>query len=216
MEQKRKLCMIFCIIFGLEVIASAYTFVINTFGLYNEIVSELFWIAINAVRVGTLWYAFRNINVYSNKLGRYSALGLALLNAVYLINNITSMSMDVNIFIGLGAYSSVFLAIIYVALTLLFIWFTRSWAAIKICTTGACLFTMIQSFGWPKVQNLFELYDKTQDYELMEKAISMANTFENLSHVATMFYIAAFVCTVVWLNKREKSISVKNSPIELI
>lgn len=124
--------------------------------------------------------------------------------------------MDVNIFIGLGAYRSIFLTVIYVVLTLLFIWFTRSWTAIKICTTGACLFTLIQSFGWPKVRNLFEIYDKTQDYELMEKAISMANTFENLSYVATMFYIVAFVCTVVWLNKCEKSISVKNSPIELI
>ena len=116
----------------------------------------------------------------------------------------------------MGDSRSIILSIIYACIAAVFFVGTKSWLPIKICAIVAELFTLIHSFAWPQIKKLYEPYDITKDYSILDKAQEISSFYDNFSNLATLLFVVSLVLTIVWLNKKPVAPSVQNQPIDLI
>ncbi len=216
MEQKKTLGTILCILFGLEVLGFIFAYVVNTFGLYNKIVTFTFWIVMDLSKCGMMIYAACKKSLFTHKGLSYAAYFVSFIYLLYVLNQIYFIFAEKGLFAFMGYYASPIMNAIWLIPILLVYWGFKTWWPTKVLATIAGIFYFIQSLGWIKIRALYDSFDKTQDYDILEKASSISDTFEIIGHLGSLCCFVALILTIIWMNKRSITPSALHNPIDLI
>lgn len=116
----------------------------------------------------------------------------------------------------MGNSGPIILSIIYACIATVFFCGTKSWLPIKICAIVAELFELIKSCMWSHIMKLYDTYNVTDDYYILDKVQEMSSCYDNVTILTTLLFVVSLVLTIVWLNKKPMAPSIHNKPIDLI